>query len=165
MLEQARIDGLKFAREGGRLTGEVAVADMGRLRDMLFEQSGSVHYVLVGALDEHGRPTLNVEVRGTVPLLCQRCLERLDFELLRTAHLILVADDAELPDVSREALDSETIRAADLSDVSDLVEQETVLGLPLAPVHEQACSTAQSPARPQDDSPFAVLKRLRHSDA
>lgn len=161
MSEQARIDGLKLAREGGRLSGEVAIVDMPRLHDMLFEHSGSVHFTLVGTLDERDRPTLNVEVRGTIPLLCQRCLERLDFELQRRSRLVLVADDAELPDVSQEALDSETIRAADVSDAADLVEQETVLGLPLAPVHEQGCSAVESPERPQEASPFAVLKSLR----
>jgi uncharacterized protein len=163
MSERARIDALRFAREGGRRSGEVAVADMPRLDDMLAERAGSVHYSLAGAADEQGRPTLDVHVHGTIPLVCQRCLERLDFELERASHLVLVPDGAELPDVSQEALDSETIRASEVADIRDLIEQETVLGLPLAPVHEQGCSKVESPSEERDASPFAVLKSLRRT--
>lgn len=163
MSEQARIDGLRFAREGARRSGELSVAGMPRLQDVLAEGIGTVQYCLAGAIDEQGRPTLDVSVRGTIPLVCQRCLERLDFELERATHLILVPDAAELPDVSQEALDWETIRASEVADIRDLVEQEVVLGLPLAPVHEQGCSKAEAPSEQRDASPFAVLKSLRRS--
>src|SRR6187402_277795 len=98
MSERATIDALQFAGEGGRLAGETELAHMPRVQDMLAEQSGRVRYEIAGRVDEQGRRVLDVAVQGTIPLNCQRCLERLDFELKRASRLILVSDAAELPD-------------------------------------------------------------------
>jgi uncharacterized protein len=163
MSEQASIDGLKFARERGQLAGEMEVADMPRLQDMLAEGAGRVGYAVAGLVDDRGRPALDVAVQGTIPLICQRCLERLDFELERASRLVLVADSSELPDVSQEEPDSETIPAAEVADVRDLVEQEVLLGLPLAPVHEEGCIAAPASPGQAEESPFAVLKTLKRS--
>lgn len=161
MLEQAEIDGLKFAREAQRLAGELDVAAMPRLQDSLFESTGQVLYALVGTMDRHGHPVIEVTVRGTIPLVCQRCLERLDYGLNRLSRLVLVADADALPDVAEEDPDSETIAAADVVNVADLIEQEVILGLPFAPMHESPCGLAPVP-QPRADSPFAVLRSLQH---
>jgi uncharacterized protein len=160
MSEQADIDGLKFAREAQRLAGELDLAAMSRLHDSLFEPVGRVRYGLTGMSDRRGHPIIEVTVRGTLPLVCQRCLERLDYELSRLSRLVLVAEPAALPDVAQEDPDSEAIAAADVANVADLIEQEVLLGLPLAPVHDGPCGPAVAPeAKP--DSPFAVLRALQ----
>src|SRR5690606_26105401 len=153
MSQQADIDGLKFAREARRLAGELDVAAMPRLQDSVFESTGYVLYALVGAIDRHGHPTIEVSVHGTIPLVCQRCLERLDYKLDRHSRLVLFASADALPDVAEEDPDSEAIEAADVANVADLVEQEVVLGLPLSPVHAQPCGPALTP-QPRGDSPF-----------
>ena len=43
----------------------------------------------------------------------------------------------------------------------DLIEQEVILGLPFAPMHESPCGLAPVP-QPRADSPFAVLRSLQH---
>src|SRR5690554_87005 len=99
MSEPALIDGLKFAHEAQRLVGELDLAAMPRLQDNLFEPAGCVRYELVGGIDRHDHPIIDVTVRGTIPLVCQRCLERLDHELNQRSRLVLVSEAAELPDV------------------------------------------------------------------
>ena len=131
MPEQALIDGLKFASEARRLAGELALAAMPRLQDSILEPLGCVQYALIGTSDRHGQPLIEVHVRGTVPLQCQRCLERLDYGLDRTSRLALVAPGAQLPDVAQEDPDTEAIAAAEVANVADLIEQEVLLGLPL----------------------------------
>ena len=161
MSEQALIDGLKFACEARRLVGELALAAMPRLQDNIFEPSGHVHYALTGVTDRHGHPAIDVSVRGTIPLECQRCLERLDYELDRWSRRVLVAQGAQLPDVAEEDPDTEAIPAAEVANVADLIEQEVLLGLPLAPVHEQPCIAASKPDESKLESPFAVLRTLQ----
>ena len=161
MSEQAEIDGLKFAREARRLAGELDVAAMPRLQDSLFEPVGRVLYALAGMTDRHDHPIIEVTVHGTIPLVCQRCLERLDYELNRHSRLELVANAAQLPDVAAEGPESEAIATADVANVADLVEQEVILGLPLAPVHAKPCGPAPSPGEAKADSPFAVLRSLQ----
>ena len=161
MSEQALIDGLKFASEARRLIGELALADMPRLQDNIFEPSGRVHYALTGVTDRRGRPVVEVSVRGTIPLECQRCLERLDYELDRRSRLVLVAPGGQLPDVAEEDPNTEAIPAAEVANVADLIEQEVLLGLPLVPLHDQSCIAAPKPDEKKVESPFAVLRTLQ----
>jgi uncharacterized protein len=134
---------------------------MPRLQDSILEPAGQVAYALIGTSDRHGQPVIEVRVRGTVPLQCQRCLERLDYGLDRTSRLALIAPGAQLPDVAQEDPDTEAIAAAEVANVADLIEQEVLLGLPLAPMHDEACAPAQAPAADKVESPFAVLQTLK----
>jgi uncharacterized protein len=163
MSEQAQIDGLKFAAEASHLTGDLAVAAMPRLQDSVFEPVGNVVYELAGKTNRHGQPLIEVYVRGSIPLVCQRCLERLDFDLHRRSRLVLVEEGRELPDVAQEDPDTETIPAAEVGNVADLVEQEVLLGLPLAPVHEAPCTGRTDAPEAPTDSPFAVLRTLKRT--
>lgn len=162
MSEQASIDGLAFAREAQRLAGEFAVAELPRLDDLVFERAGAVSYSLAGSTDRHGKALLDITVEGTLPLVCQRCLGRLDFRLQRQSRLILIAQGQVLPDVSEEAPEIESVPAESVANVADLVEQEVLLGLPIAPMHAAgscAASTEDDGGRPS--SPFAVLEQLK----
>ena len=163
MSEQALIDGLKFAAEARHLAGELAVAAMPRLQDSVFEPAGRVLYELTGRTGRHGRPLIEVSVQGSVPLVCQRCLGRLDYALKRRSRLVLVDDAAMLPDVAQEDPDTESIPAAEVANVADLVEQEVLLGLPLAPVHEAPCVARTEQPEAPADSPFAVLRTLKRT--
>jgi uncharacterized protein len=163
MSEQAQIDGLKFAHEAQRLAGELDVADLPRLQDNLYEPAGRVGYSLVGMTDRHDHPIIVVSVQGTIPLVCQRCLGRLEFALDRQSRLLLVGPDGELPDVAQEDPDTEAIAAAEVADVADLVEQEVLLGLPLAPMHAEPCVPAPPQPEAKAESPFAVLRSLKRT--
>ena len=162
MSEQALIDSLKFAREGGRLQGEVAVAKLSRLEDVVSEPSGNVRYVLGGRLNAHGKPVLDIEVEVTLALSCQRCLGRIDFMLRRESQLLLVESGQSLPEVGDEEAEMESIAAEDVNDVTDIVEQEVLLGLPIAPVHSEGmCEPAGWASREERISPFADLGKLK----
>ena len=163
MSEQALIDGLKFAVEGRHLAGELAVGAMPRLQDSVFEPTGRVLYALTGMTDRRRRPIIEVTVQGTVPLVCQRCLGRLDFALQRRSRLALVASADELPDVAQEDPDTETMPVAEVGNVVDLVEQEVLLGLPLAPVHDEMCVAPLDDTGARIASPFAVLNALKRT--
>ena len=163
MSEQAQIDGLRFAGEARHLTGELAVAAMPRLQDSVFEPAGRVLYELTGMTDRHGQPLIEVSVRGSIPLVCQRCLGRLDYDLARQSRLVLVEEGGDLPDVAQEDPQTETIPAAEVANVADLVEQEVLLGLPLAPVHEAPCTGQTDEPQAPADSPFAVLRALKQT--
>jgi len=164
MSDQAPIDGLNFAREGGRLQGELDVALMPRLEDLLEAQSGRVQYVIVGLINAQGRPVLDVRTEATLPVVCQRCLGRMDYALRRKSRFVLVEGDQDLPDVSEEDPNIETIPADALTDIPDIIEQEVVLGLPMAPMHpEGGCESAVKAPRDDKPSPFAVLERLKRT--
>ena len=164
MLGQARIDGLKFAREGRSLRGEVAVADLPRLEDVVLERSGVVSFALNGSTNAQGKGVLDIEIEVKLALECQRCLARLDYELRRKSRLLLTESGQTLPDVGDEDPNAESIPAEEVSDVADIVEQEVLLGLPIAPMHAPgACETRVEPSRDATQSPFAALSKLKKS--
>jgi len=162
MSEQAPIDALQFAREGRRLEGEIAVAAMLRLHDIVMETSGVVRYCIEGAVNANRKAVLDVDVDATLPLTCQRCLERTDYRLRRTSRFVLADSDQSLPDVADEDPETETLPADALTDIADVVEQEVLLGLPIAPMHpEGMCEAAPGYEVGERASPFAVLEQLK----
>lgn len=162
MSEQSPIDALQFAREGRRLEGEIAVAAMQRLHDIVTETSGVVHYCIEGAVNAKRKPVLDVAVEATLRLTCQRCLEPTDYRLRRTSRFVLADSDQDLPDVADEDPETETLPADALADIADVIEQEVLLGLPIAPMHpEGACGAAPGYEAGERVSPFAVLEQLK----
>ena len=159
MPQQIVINSLEFAREGRELSGELPLTAFPRLVENLLDGAGLLSYRLAGKLGAKGEPLLLLTVHGLLPVQCQRCLERMDSPLdvealyeLRNDVEALTQEDLE--DDSRDFLPIE--RAMN---VADLIEDEVLLAIPIAPRHEQ-CSP---PATRQDDgaaSPFAVLSAL-----
>lgn len=109
---------------------------------------------------------MTVTVATIVTLVCQRCLDPFPVAIDFTTRLRVVAA-ADFNDASRDHEEDwtaiECIAASRRLDVLELVEDEIILSLPVAPRHD-AC-----PARPADaasrehgPSAFAVLSRLKH---
>lgn len=162
MSGQAPIDALKFAREGGRLEGEIPLSDMPRLQDVVASAAGSIRYRVQGAIDAKRRPVIDVAVEGELALVCQRCLDPIAHILQRTSRFVLVDEEGELPDVGDEDPDTESIPIDALADIEDVVEQEVLLGLPIAPMHaEGACGSEHRDTSKDRPSPFAVLATLK----
>jgi uncharacterized protein len=160
------IDGLKFAREGERLQGNLPLSRLPRVAAELPDPAGSgVSYELKGFVDSRGKPGIDVQIRAQFALVCQRCLSRLDFDLDRHTRFMLVADEAALPELGEEDTETEAVPIEAVANVVDLVEQEVLLDLPIAPSHpDGACAAPDRPHSVEPDSPFAVLRRLKDSE-
>ncbi len=164
MSGQVPIDALVFAREGDRLEGELPVVSMSRLQDVVVQAADTIRYRVEGMIDSKRRPVIDVSVEGRLQLLCQRCLEPIAFPLQRTSRFVLVSGEGELPDVADEDPETESIPVGEFDDIEDVVEQEVLLGLPIAPMHadDGACGSERRDAGNDRPSPFAVLEKLKH---
>ncbi len=160
MSQQIVIDSLSFAREGKALQGELPVSGLERLHDVLAEIAGSVVFRLSGRMSRQDKPQLVLEVTGQVPVICQRCLGRLDYPLSIDSVLELIADEVDL---SQDELEDDTrdfLVAQKELDVVALVEDEIILALPSAPRHDD-CALPDSNTRGTKVSPFAALAALK----
>ncbi|HMU99468.1 MAG TPA: YceD family protein [Rhodocyclaceae bacterium] len=160
MSQKLAIDGFAFARDGRVLEGTLAVASLGRLHDLLAEVSGHIRFRLEGLRGERGQPLLELAVSGVVPLACQRCLGLIEFPIEVESLLELVPagvemSQDELEDDSRDFLPV----AGDLV-VADLVEEEILLALPVAPRHGK-CALPGSAEAGERILPFADLAGLK----
>lgn len=160
MSQQIVIDSLSFAREGKALQGELPVAGLERLHDMLAEKAGIAVFRLNGRISRQGKPQLVLEVVGEVPVVCQRCLGRLDFPLSIVSVLELVADEADLTPDELEDDSRDFLVAQKELDVAALVEDEIILALPTSPRHED-CALPDGNTRGTKVSPFATLAALK----
>ena len=153
------IDGLEFARTGSKLEGTWPVAGFARLRDSLYAGVGAIRYAIEGIAREQGYPALRVMIGGELQLVCQRCLGALGFPLSIAVFLELAVTQAEVDAVPVEPDGPERIVAGREMRVHDLIEDELLLALPIAPRHESCQGKAAGAAR-EMQSPFAGLRGI-----
>ena len=164
------IDSLDFARNGQKISGEVPIAELPRLLDVLENPQGVLIYTVRGGLDKLGNPLLDVSITGNCQLHCQRCLNGLDYEVQLDSRLLL-CDQAGLDvlgdnDAGGDEDEFDSILAEAHLDVLDLLEEEILLSLPIAPKHELGvCQVAEGggDADKKELQPFAVLAKLKSS--
>lgn len=163
------IDSLDFARNGRLISGEVQLTELPRLLDLLENPQGNLSYTVQGGVDKQGTHFLDIGVVGQCRLRCQRCLSgmdypvRLDTRLLLRDQASLDALDDNVADGDEEEFDS--ILADTHLNVLDLLEEEILLSLPIAPKHELgACqATDGENAHREEKNPFAVLAKLKRT--
>ena len=156
---QPVIDGFEFASAGATQQGVWPIRDFPRLADMLAADKGEVAYQIDGVRDERGRPSLQVKVRGTLQLRCQRCLEPMQYEVDADELLVLAGTLAEIHAEPADASGADRVVAGKEMPVRDLIEDELILAVPYAPRHE-GCSARPSQDAEEKTSPFAGLRGL-----
>jgi len=162
-MEAILIDAFEFSRLGQSRSGEFAIADLPRLAAEVVKPSGVVRWSLTGGKHAQGYPQLTVVVSGSVQLMCQRCLTPYELGIDVESVLVLAQDEAGADELEA-SLDDETLEVIAGSrqfNVTDLVEDEALLALPLSPRHD-ACPES---SRQESDlgsakapSPFGSLK-------
>ncbi|HUW00155.1 MAG TPA: YceD family protein [Gallionella sp.] len=136
--------------------------------DALETPQGVLHYTVQGGVDKQGMQFLDVGVVGLCRLRCQRCLDGFDYPV-RLATRLLLRDQAGLDALDDEAENEEEGFDSILADmhlnVFDMLEEEILLSLPIAPKHELgACqATDGKNTRVDEQNPFAVLAKLKRN--
>ena len=162
-VEARAIDPARFAREKARVTGVLAVAQLPRLADLLFGREGVVSYAVEGDTSAKGQPVLRIHLTADLAVSCQRCLQRLPLHLDVRRDLVVVAPATELDPLEDEDDDTDAIASVGSLDLNDLLEQEIVLSVPMAPRHpENACGIQPGATKiGEAASPFSALARLK----
>ena len=159
MSQRIVINSLVFAREAGSLQGELPVAELTRVLDLLASSASSLSYRLEGRLGESGRPQLLLQLDGVLSVCCQRCLEGINHPLKVRNVLEFVDDEDDLTQEEVEDDSMDFLPAQSEIDVVALIEDEVILSLPSAPRHE-SCVIPKAGQGASDVSPFSVLKGL-----
>jgi len=149
-----------FAREGRVLNGTFAVSSLERLHDLLVDVSGDVSFQIQGFKGGRGELLLQLQVTGFLPLACQRCLEVVSFELDVDSLLEVIPEGA---DMSQDELEDDTrdfLPVAGELNVAELVEDEILLALPVAPRHEK-CGLPGAADAGERINPFDALAGLK----
>jgi uncharacterized protein len=153
-------DAFRFAKEGRVLEGTLPLSALERLHDLLAVVEGEIIFRLEGSKGARGEHLLQLVVTGTLPLACQRCLKAVPYDLDVDSLLELVPEGAEL---SQDELEDDTrdfLPVAKELEVAELVEDEILLALPVAPRHEK-CGLPGAADAGERINPFAALSGLK----
>jgi uncharacterized protein len=158
------IDVFELARTGGAVDGRLTFDDAPRLRASLREGAGAIDFRFVGSIDRQGRPAARLMLRGELPLTCDRCTQALQLQLAHATDFFFVREERELAELPVTVEDdAEPVLGSTYFDVGALVEDETILCLPLSPRHAECPAPAggvEPPRRADRRNPFAVLPDL-----
>ena len=152
----------RLAAARGRLEGRLALRDMPRLCELLGDASGGVDLSLAFDQDEQGFVRVTGSCEAELELVCQRCLGAFAVKQACEIRVGVVSASAEIDELPGALepllLEQETIA------LSEFIEDEILLGLPIAPLHPPAaCAVAVVDGEPalDGDNPFHALQALR----
>jgi uncharacterized protein len=111
--------------------GSLPLAKLPRLAAVLAETSGALQVELQATRDGEGQDWLHGEIRGRLPLTCQRGLHAFPWDCDVALSLALVDSEAE---EQKRLKDGESYLVQDDElPLRDLVEDEVLLALPMMP--------------------------------
>jgi len=131
-------DAYRLARERGVLTGTLDVEASERLEDRTAPGSGTVSWRIEGTTDELGRPAIAIDLEGAVPVTCQRCLSDFPLPVEHRTVAVLARSEKEADELDASS-DHEVVIADHPLVAVALVEDELLLTLPYAPMHDSDC--------------------------
>jgi uncharacterized protein len=116
--------------------------------------------------ESEGRTTVEVQVSGELVLTCQRCLRPCTCAVYESASLVVMTSDADEVPGGFEPLLGDAERLS----VTELIEEQLLLGLPLVPKHATTALCGAAPAAiaisateaaaDETQRPFANLRQL-----
>ena len=120
------------------LAGSVDPVSMPRLLEVVAGTPGAIAYRIEFARDAAGRARVSGRVEGMLPLICQRCLEGLDWRFDTRFESLVVTGGHE------EAGGPDAVACFDgRLELETMIEDELLLALPNSPVH--AYGTCEPP--------------------
>ena len=136
----SHFDAFSLVRLAGTIAGKVDARQLPNVADSLApgDDAVPIAWTIAGRKSPEGRPSLGIDIAGSAPLVCQRCLARFDWPVDQATELLIAGNERELTDLD-EVSEVEVILADRPLDAAELVEDELVLTLPFAPRHEGAC--------------------------
>lgn len=159
------LDPRKLALQGASLSGEVALENLPRVRQLV-ERLSPVAATLKFVVNDSGVPIVEGVLATEAGLVCQRCLKPME-QALRIAFAVgVVACDADAAELAKR-LDPWLV-GEEAGDLHALIEEELLLALPMIPFHPPAeCSGldvcgAGEAAQISKPNPFDVLRQLKH---
>lgn len=149
---ELRLSALPRLQEALQALGVVDVAALNALR---------VRYQLQGLqprfFSETALPMLSLGVQAELPLVCQRCFAPLP-QVLDLEFEFALCD--EPPEALLEDEQVDWLEEEAETTIESLVEDELLMALPIAVMHEESCVSLQQSAG-EKPNPFAALKQLK----
>ena len=158
-MKTLHINNIEFAQKQEKLSDNFSAFSLKRLAESLVTTDenvkfSAVNFELIGDFKRFRQPSLHLHIETKLPVICQRCLDEMLLELNLNFDYIISNKPLN------EAEDNDEIdwlESNNEMDVHELIEDELLIAMPIAPTHLHDCSK-QSTQSGEKPNPFAVLK-------
>jgi uncharacterized protein len=110
---------------------------------------------------------LHLQAQTSLPLVCQRCLAPVEVPV-RVDRSFRFVSDEETAAAEDDASDEDVLAISPAFDLAELIEDELLMELPVAPRHEVcpvpvvlAVADPEFEAQAEPESPFELLRKLK----
>ncbi len=147
----------------GYFEGKIKPMELPRLCELLASNEGEITVRFEFMISDYETPMVSGELRSSLQIECQRCLQAMPRDLQLNFSLLIDAAD----DIVRESSLDTVYSEAGYIDIFEVIEDEIILALPLVAMHENdSCNkhwqaAEQTPEPADRENPFSVLKDLK----
>lgn len=152
------IDSRRFVARRGSIDATFTPGLLERLDDEVVEDFAPIVVHVEVARSPRGLAGLRVWLDGVVSMECQRCMSPVEVRLAPRVRFELVDTEAALDADDDDSWDA--VLHSERFDLLHLLEDELLLALPFAPMHETCTAPADNSVR-EKVMPFAQLAGLK----
>ncbi len=155
-----------FAKKEVNLYGEYKIANVPRVSDLARNTEDNLKVNLSFHLENGKTPCVKGIIKSKIVLDCQRCLDALDLDLKVFFNLAFVGYESQAEGLDR-VYEVYVLGENEEIDTLDLISDELLLSLPMAPSHKFDCSLkvkSEIKVEKAHENPFDVLKNIKIAD-
>ncbi|MDX1914096.1 MAG: YceD family protein [Methylophilus sp.] len=156
-MKTVTINNLDFALKEQVISDAFPISSLIRLSELLNAEAiygAEVRFQLSGHSKSFRLPSLHLQLAVALPMICQRCLEAMEVPLNLNFDYVI----SDIEPIEDELIDDlDWLEASHNMDVIELIEDELLIALPIAPIHTIECKELQRESG-EKPNPFAVLK-------
>ena len=152
-----------FAKKEVNLHGEYRIANVPRVSDLARNTEDNLKVDLSFHLENGKTPCVKGIINSKIVLDCQRCLDALNIDLKVLFNLAFVRYESQAEGLDKD-YEVYVLGENEEMDTLDLIADEILLSLPMAPSHEFDCSLkveSEIKVKKVYENPFDVLKILK----
>jgi uncharacterized protein len=163
------IDPILLAERSAEFAGQIPLAYLDRLTDLLAETEGSVDVGLVFS-KQGGQAKIEGRIAATISLICQRCLQPVAWQVNKEIKLGIV-NSLEQADKIPAGYEPLLLADEDKIPLKNIIEDELLLSIPDVPKHREHCRLPDIPGNKVIESennaciptrnPFSILADLK----
>ncbi|MGK0419593.1 MAG: hypothetical protein ACJARV_000484 [Candidatus Pseudothioglobus sp.] len=157
----------KFARKEASLHGDYKISAMPRISEIARNTEDRIKVALSFYLENDKTPCIKGIIKANIILDCQRCLEALPLELNVLFNLAFVRHESQAEELDT-SFEIYNIGEEEDLDSIDLITDEILLSIPMAPSHDFDCSLKidkeKEIVEKISKNPFDVLKNIKMAD-
>tara|TARA_B100000470_G_scaffold161567_1_gene126697 strand:+ start:606 stop:1130 length:525 start_codon:yes stop_codon:yes gene_type:complete len=155
-----------FAKKEVSLHGEYKISNVPRVSEVARNIEDNLKVNLSFHLENGKTPCVKGIITSKIVLDCQRCLDALDLDLKVLFNLAFVRYESQAEGLDK-SYEVYVIGEDEEIDTLDLISDEILLSLPMAPSHEFDCSLSVDSEKIVEkvrENPFDVLKNIKIAD-